>query len=355
MAQSPAVTYRARARVGDAKRAVQQSNDYPIYPNNQTGYGKAMLLSEAIEALAVATIADGRSLATAAGYRSRLAQLVAFLGDIAIDQVTVTDLRRYVADLRQRETRYADTTARPELPGGLSIATVAGHVRSFKRLFNWLQEEELIAVNPARRIKVPKVPRDEPKAYALEDLQRLLEATAGDDPASLRNRAIILFLADTGCRVAGLAGLRVVDLDMAGQIAKITEKGSKTRKVPFSQPTKAALAAWLAVHPGDTPYVCAGAARSSRDHLSAEGIRQMLRRLARTAGATGPVNPHSFRHGFAREYLLSGGDLATLADLMGHSDVQVTWKSYAIFRTSELQAKHDKHSPIARMGREGEL
>ena len=81
----------------------------------------------------------------------------------------------------------------------------------------------------------------------------------------------------------------------------------------------------------------------------------MLRRLARKAGITGPVNPHSFRHGFAREYLLSGGDLATLADLLGHSDVQVTWQSYAIFRTSELQAKHDKHSPIAQMGRKGEL
>lgn len=314
-----------------------------------------MLLSEAIEALAIATIADGRSLLTATAYRSKLAQLVAFLGDVAIDQVTVSDLRRYVADLRSRETRYGGTTARPEVDGGLSVATVAGHVRSVKRLFNWLQLEGLIAVNPAQRIKVPKTPRDEPKAYALEDLQRLIEATAGDEPASLRNRAIILFLADTGCRVAGLAGLRVIDLDMSGRIARITEKGSKTRKVPFSEPTRAALAAWLEVRPGDTPYVCAAVARSGRDHLSAEGIRQMLRRLARKSGATGPVNPHSFRHGFAREYLLSGGDLATLADLMGHSDVQVTWQSYAIFRTSELQAKHDKHSPIARMGREGDL
>ncbi|MCA9905116.1 MAG: tyrosine-type recombinase/integrase [Anaerolineae bacterium] len=314
-----------------------------------------MLLSEAIEALAVATIADGRSLLTAKGYRSKLAHLVAFLGDMPVDQVTVTDLRRFVTDLRERDTRYVSTTARPSVVGGLSVATIAGRVRSFKRLFNWLHEEGIITSNPARRIKVPKVPRDEPKAYAVEDLQRLLTATAGDDPADLRNRAIILFLADTGCRVAGVAGLKLADLDMDRRIAKVTEKGSKSRKVPFSQPTAAALAAWLAVRPANTPYVWSGVARSSRDHLSAEGIRQMLKRVGRKAGVTGPVNPHSFRHGFAREYLSSGGDLATLADLLGHSDVQVTWNSYAIFRTSELQAKHDKHSPIARMGREGEL
>ena len=66
-----------------------------------------MLLSEAIEALAIATIADGRSLATATAYRSKLAQLVAFLGDMAIDQVTVNDLRRYVADLRSRASSEA--------------------------------------------------------------------------------------------------------------------------------------------------------------------------------------------------------------------------------------------------------
>lgn len=232
---------------------------------------------------------------------------------------------------------------------------MASHVRSFKRLFKWLHDEGLIPVNPALRIKQPKPPRGEPKAYNLDDLERLLEVTAGEDPASRRNRAIILFLADTGCRVAGLAGLRITDLDMSKRIATVTEKGSKTRKVPFSDPTRAALAAWLAIRPTDTPYVCARVDRSNTTHLETEGIRKLLRRLAKRAGIEGPVNPHSFRHGFAREYLLSGGDLATLADLLGHSDVQVTWQSYAIFRTSELQAKHDRHSPIARMGRKGDL
>ncbi|HRI57465.1 MAG TPA: tyrosine-type recombinase/integrase, partial [Anaerolineae bacterium] len=255
-----------------------------------------MKLSEAIDALAVATLADGRSRATADGYRSKLAQLRAFLDDPPVDQVTVNDLRRFVADLRSRETRYASTTARPELPGGLSMATVASHVRAVKRLFRWLHEEGLLPANPAQRIKVPKLPRGEPKAYSLADFAKLLSATAGDDLASKRNRAMLLFLADTGARVGGLAGLRLTDLDLENGQAKVTEKGGKLRVVFFSEPTADALAAWLAVRPTGTPYVWAGVERSSKPNLTTEGIRQVLKRLGKKAGVEGPVNPHSFRH-----------------------------------------------------------
>lgn len=315
-----------------------------------------MLLSEAVEALAVATVADGRSQRTAQDYREKLAYLVRFLGDVSVDQVSVTDLRRFIADLRTRQTRYADTTVRSEIPGGLSLASVAGYVRCVKRLFSWLLDEEIIAKNPAKRIKTPSVPRGEPKAYDRSDFPRLLAATAGEDPVSVRDRAVLLFLADTGCRVAGLVGLAIDDIDLEGMTAKVLEKGNQTRRVVFSEPTRDALAAWLAVRPHvDHSMVWANLGRRGAPSLTTEGVRQLLKRLKAKAGVTGPVNPHSFRHGFAREYLLNGGDLGTLADLLGHSDVQVTWQHYAIFRTSELQAKHDKHSPVASMGRRGEL
>lgn len=315
-----------------------------------------MMLSEAIEALALATLADGRSERTANDYRQKLGALLAFLGDGPADAVTAGDLRRFLADLRSRPTRYAGTPARPEIPGGLAPASIAGYVRAVKRLFAWLVEEEVTTSNPARRIRSPKLARGEPKAYHAEDFPRLLAATAGDDPLSRRDRALLLFLADTGCRVAGVVGLCVDDLDMDGLTARVTEKGARTRRVPFSRPTLAALAAWLEVRPAvDHGRLWVNLGSRGAPWLTTEGVRQVLKRLKARAGVTGPVNPHAFRHGFAREYLLNGGDLATLADLLGHSDVQVTWQHYAIFRTAELAAKHEKHSPIARMGREGEL
>lgn len=315
-----------------------------------------MLLSEGIEALVVATLADGRSQRTADGYREKLGVLLAYVGDKDVTAITVGDLRAYIADLRSRPSRYARTTARPEIDGGLSIASVAGYVRAVKRLFRWLHEEGLTPTNVAQRIKVPRVPRGEPKAADPDDFAKLLAATAGDDATSKRDRALLLFLADTGARVGGAAGLRLADLDIEHGQAKVTEKGNKARVVFFSEPTAQALAAWLAVRPvADHDRLWSNLGRCGAPWLTTEGIRQVLKRLGRRAGCSGPVNPHAWRHAFAREYLLAGGDLGTLADLMGHSDVTVTWQSYAIFRTAELQAKHAQLSPIARMGRKGEL
>lgn len=315
-----------------------------------------MRLSEAIDALLVATIADGRSRRTVDNYRQLLAALVRFLGDVEVEQVTIADLRRYITHLRTRPSRYTDHPKMGEVPGGLALASVASHVRAVKRLFNFLHEEGLISSNPAKRLKMPKVPRGEPKAYDLDDFYRLLAATEGDDPISRRDRALLLFLADTGCRVGGLVGLRVQDLDLDRRLARLTEKGGKTRLVPFSEPTRDALAAWLAVRPADKgDYLWTNLGTRGAPALTVEGVRQVLLRLKRKAGVRGPVNPHAFRHGFAREYLLSGGDLSSLADLLGHADVHTTWAFYAIFRMKELSEKHDQHSPIARMGREGEL
>lgn len=316
-----------------------------------------MLLSEAIESLAVASIADGRSARTVGDYRQKLGTLLVFLGDRPVDQVTASDLRQYIADLRTRGKRYTGHPVRPETEGGLSPASVAGYVRCVKRLFNFLQEEEVINGNPARRIKGSKPKRGEPKGISREDLRAILKATAGDAPNEIRNHALILFLADTGCRVGGLVGLRLADLDLDAGTALVLEKGDKPRRVFFSETTRVALAAWLAIRPNlETPYLWVKLGDKGVGQVMTTGaVNEVLRRLKATAGVKGPCNPHSFRHGFAREYLLSGGDMGTLADLMGHSDIATTWQSYAIFRTSELQAKHEKHSPIATMGREGDL
>ena len=79
------------------------------------------------------------------------------------------------------------------------------------------------------------------------------------------------------------------------------------------------------------------------------GVNQLLKRLKKRAGVTGRANPHSFRHGFAKDYLMAGGDLASLADLMGHESVETTKTFYAVFEQDDLRRKHD-HFSAARWG-----
>jgi site-specific recombinase XerD len=290
-----------------------------------------MQLTEAIEALLVATRADGRSPRTIAAYKEKLGHLATYLGDVAVEEITVDDLRAYIADQMSR----------------LSPFTVASRTRALKRLFNWLEEEGRIEVNPTRRIKTPKPKRREPKAISLDDVRALVATAKGDSLADVRDRAMILFLFDTGCRAGGLCGLRLNDLHLEAGLALVYEKGGKSRFFMFTPQTAEALRVWLAVRPEGAAEVFVGLKRKTA--LTPSGVWQMLQRRAERAGVEGAVNPHAFRHGFARFYLLDGGDLGTLADILGHSSVEVTKAYYGVFTFQELQEKHRRHSPIAKM------
>ena len=308
-----------------------------------------MTLTEAVEALITATRADGRSKATIAGYRESLGHLVAFLGDRPVESITLADLRAYAAALLDRTERFADHPARKPLAGGLSVFSIASRLRSVKRLFNWLTQEEILAENPAKRLKLPKLPQKEPKALSSAAFAQLLAATEGDSTVQRRDRALLLVLADTGCRVGGLAHLRVQDIDLDAQTALVTEKGEKIRPVYFMPITADALRRWLEVRPQvavDWLFVNLGPVQTY-PQLTEEAVGEVLRRLRKVANVTEPVTPHRFRHAFAREYLRNGGDLATLSRLLGHSSVEVTARYYAVFTPSELQDFHARFSPVA--------
>jgi site-specific recombinase XerD len=185
-------------------------------------------------------------------------------------------------------------------------------------------------------------------------LAALLKTAEGGKLIDRRDFALILFLADTGCRVGGLCSLCLGDLDFQENLATLTEKGSKTRLVPFCEVTAAALHRWLEVRPtSNSPevFLKLGQRGELDGPLEKRGVSQMLSRRAKRAGIEGPHNPHSFRHAFAREFLLSGGDLGALKDILGHSTIVVTKESYGIYTIRDIQEKHRKHSPIARLNK----
>jgi site-specific recombinase XerC len=190
-------------------------------------------------------------------------------------------------------------------------------------------------------IRAPQATKQAPKAAALDDLRRLIQV------ASVRDRAILFMLADTGIRAGGLVGLRLDDLNLDRRIAIVTEKGGKSRSVAFLPITGETISTWLAIRPAGGNTVFCGRYGAA---LAVNSLNQAFGRLKKRAGVDGRVNPHSFRHFFAREYIQNGGDLASLTHLMGHSSSLVTTNYYAVFQTEELQAKHDRHSPIRNLG-----
>ena len=309
-----------------------------------------MLLSEAIEGLCIATKVNGRSPRTVEGYREKLGYLLVFLGDVPVERVTVGDLRRFIASLMDERVLFEGHPTRKARRGKLSPYTVQSYVRHVKRLFSWLGEEGLLDKNPAGRIRVPQPRLREPKAISPEDFLAILATTDCSSPIDTRDRALILLLADSGARAGAICGLRVKDLDLRNGAAVVVEKGGRIRSILFTSTTAEAIQRWLDVRPGDKgERLFTGLRHYDRDAMSPNSLRQMLRRRARRADVTGPCGPHSFRHGFAISYLMSGGDLASLADILGHSNITVTREYYSVFTREQLRRKHARHSPVAQI------
>jgi integrase/recombinase XerD len=303
-------------------------------------------ISEALSKFLLGRRADGIAPSTVEWYRKRLARFIEFFNDCEFITITIDDLRRLVVSLQEQNVKWANHKFHHPTAGNLSPSTIHGYVRIVKTFYNWLEQNDYIttAQNVAIRLKKPKLPKQAPKEILEMDMISLIEAAKSYGRYSKRNYAMILFLADTGCRVGGLASLRLADLDLSRGQAMVIEKGSKSRIVFFGQETKDALTAWLAERPQDidTGFLFV----SERGRLTTYGVRMVLKRLKKIAGVGGFVNPHSFRHAFAKRAINHGISDSSLANLMGHTNIKTTHDAYLIYRTQELQDAHRRYSSL---------
>ncbi len=294
-----------------------------------------MKLNEAIEEFLLACKADGLKRRTVESHIDRLRRLRTLLGERDVTKITIKDLRSYAAQLYDND---------------LSVYTIHGYIRSLRRLFNWLQEEEIIISNPAKRIRRPRLPDLPPKAISVNDLRGMIKTAKEQKYEWKRKRdvAILSFFADTGCRLNGLVGIETEHVELESRQIKIYEKRDKWRYVFIKPCVVEVLKTWLEQRKKMvTPESQRALWLSNKGTpLTRFGVQNMLKKLKKDANITGPANAHAFRHRFAISYLLDGGDLATLADLLGHEDVATTKKYYARFRIKELQMMHDRHSII---------
>ena len=81
--------------------------------------------------------------------------------------------------------------------------------------------------------------------------------------------------------------------------------------------------------------------------IACQAIWEIIHSTAERAGIKGVrSSPHTARHTFATDWLVKGGDLASLSRLPGHSDIQTTQIYMKGFQSHEDRAQHTKFSPV---------
>ena len=173
------------------------------------------------------------------------------------------------------------------------------------------------------------------------------QVTANERPTADRDRAIILLLLDTGLRASELCGIKFGDVNLTTNSIKVLGKGQKERLVYFGKRTAKALWKLLTPRlkeskPADLVFGV-GEADDPRP-LTSDVPRRLLVRIGERAGVAN-VYPHRFRHTFAITYLRNEGDLFTLQDLLGHSDMAMV-KGYARIAQTDCAKAHQKASPV---------
>ena len=259
----------------------------------------------------------GRDLSPAAvsHYTYKLALLADYVGR---RRLSLKLLERYPSWLRAR---------------GLADASVQTTIAAARAYIRWAVERRYVARECARWRPRIRVADAVPKAIEDSDAERLIEAAT-----SARDRVLLLFLRDTGARVGTILAIDVGDIDMSRRRVVARQKGGGLVMLYLSNRLAEALRVYLGdlgeyhgpLFPG----------RGGVGRLTVPGARHMILRLARKVGIAGRVNPHSWRHAFARRCVRSGLDLSRTARLLGHKSVTVTARYYAVWDGDELAEAH---------------
>lgn len=153
-----------------------------------------------------------------------------------------------------------------------------------------------------------------------------LMAACGQDPAGIRDAAIIGCLYSGGLRRAEVIALDLADFDPVTNDLKVRGKRQKERLVPLMTGADLALQDWLAIR-GDWPGpLFVGIRRGShlqKERMTTQAIYHVVSERAVGAGV-GDISPHDFRRSLIGDLLDAGADIATVANLVGHADVQTT-------------------------------
>lgn len=224
----------------------------------------------------------------------------------------------------------------------VSDKTVLNYYIALSSLWTWACKEGYAPEHIIQRVEPPDPEDRVITPLSLEDVKKLLAAL---DKDKIRNKAIILFLLDTGVRASELGGLRIKDLQ--GSEVIVFGKGSKERQIPLSRRALKTLGDYLMTR-GKLKQSDPLFAVASGKPINRNTLKKMVSRLGVRAGVNN-VHPHRFRHTFALQFLRNGGDAITLQKLLGHTSLDMV-KKYVDIANDDAQFIHQRASPVENWG-----
>jgi len=325
-----------------------------VYMNDAT---KNIPIDELIARFELRNQSEGKSPKTIQWYTEMLRAYSSYLsvnnisGDLTA--VNIDTVRGYVLYLKNRPKfqRHLHASKQASL---LSPKTIQCHVRALKALSSWLYNENYFAENRLQNLRLPKAPSTIIEPLAPEEIKRVIASIDRKSSSGARNHAIFVTLLDTGLRASEAASIALGNLNLVDGFIKVLGKGAKERVVPIGKSVRMVLFSYIdKVRPEPTDPECDNLFLSlSGKPITANTVKLLFSRLARISGVK-RLHAHLCRHTFATNYLLNGGDIFSLKEILGHSTFEMV-NHYLHFTSSQITAQHHKYSPMDKLQSEVE-
>ena len=264
------------------------------------------------------------SEATRRAYRVDVEEFAAWLRKRggSVESIEAATLSAYTAELGA-----ARSGRRPRKLAGATIARKLAAVRAFLRFTLGAGRVRDTQVGPRRGRRLP----DSPNA---DEVEAILDQHDGDEPLSLRNRALLELVYSAGLRSREAVDLDLADVDFEQEAVHVRGKGGKERIVPLGEEAGFRIRRYLEL---GRPALVRGAVDAL--FVSARGRRldtSTIRRLL--------PHPHRLRHAFATHLLEGGADLRVIQELLGHSSLSTT-QTYSHVDGKRLRKVYDRAHP----------
>ncbi|WP_433944689.1 tyrosine-type recombinase/integrase [Paenibacillus sp. SN-8-1] len=262
----------------------------------------------------------GKSERTIEGYcKQDLKKFVEWLSVRWVDSGTTQDL--CIANVTKTDIRDLVSFWKTNTP--LAASSINRQIAAIKSFFSFLNEEGYIPINPAADITVKRIQRqNQIKWLSRQQVGRLFHAIETQQHAGqlkrVRDKAILSVLVNSGVRNFELTNIKVNHVS-EGSLLIQSGKGDKQRIIPIGGNTYRSIQEWLRIHEGDTEYLFY-TSRGSK--LTTRAVQHILKKYSDMTGVL--VTPHMLRHTFAKQLAERVPRLELIADILGHSSVDVS-------------------------------
>lgn len=211
---------------------------------------------------------------------------------------------------------------------GMTPASQARIISGLKSFYRYCLTEDIVKKEPTALLESPKLSRVLPDVLSFEEIENIISSIDLSKPEGGRNKAILETLYSCGLRVTELINLRISNLYLDVGFVRVIGKGDKERLIPIGRHAvkyinlyRNDIRVHITVKPGSEDILFLNR-RGTK--LTRVMIFLVIKDLAKKAGITKSISPHTFRHSFATHLVEGGADLRAVQEMLGHESITTT-------------------------------